>query len=84
MFGASSEPASVMEFGFIYVQAQKAGGVISASAGNHALALAYHGHDLHIAVTVVMPHITPLMKLELCRQLGATIVVHGNSFFEVN
>jgi len=57
--------------------------VISASAGNHALALAYHGHLLNIAVTVVMPHITPLMKLELCRQFGASVIVHGNDFFEV-
>src|SRR3954469_13742473 len=34
---------------------QKRGGVIAASAGNHALALAYHGRDLKIPVTVVMP-----------------------------
>ena len=33
----------------------RAKGVIAASAGNHALALAYHGRALGIAVTVVMP-----------------------------
>jgi len=63
---------------------QKAGGVISASAGNQALALAYHGHNLNIAVTVVMPHVTPLMKIELCRHFGASIIIHGNDFFEVS
>src|SRR5437588_9263800 len=34
---------------------QKRRGVIAASAGNHALAIAYHGRELGIAVTVVMP-----------------------------
>jgi len=67
----------------VRMEAEKAGGVISASAGNHALAMAHHGRDLGVAVTVVMPHITPLMKLELCRQFGANVVVHGNNFFEV-
>src|SRR5687767_11788467 len=37
-------------------------GVVAASAGNHALALAYHGQDLGIAVTVVMPAYAPLVK----------------------
>ena len=65
------------------IKEQKAGGVISASAGNQALALAHHAQMLNIPVTVVMAHITPLMKLELCRQYGATIIMHGNNFFEV-
>jgi threonine dehydratase len=34
---------------------QKLGGVIAASAGNHALALSFHGRDLKIPVIVVMP-----------------------------
>ena len=34
---------------------QRKAGVTAASAGNHALALAYHGRDLGIPVTVVMP-----------------------------
>ncbi len=39
-------------------------GVIAASAGNHALALAYHGRDLNIPVTVVMPTVAPLAKVD--------------------
>jgi len=38
-------------------------GVIAASAGNHALALAYHGQQLAIPVTVVMPDFAPLVKM---------------------
>ena len=43
-------------------------GVIAASAGNHALALAYHGKELGIPVTVVMPTVAPMAKVRLfCR-----------------
>src|SRR3954471_19326382 len=38
-------------------------GVIAASAGNHALGLAYHGQELGIPVTVVMPQHAPLVKV---------------------
>ena len=46
----------------------RAKGVIAASAGNHALALAYHGRALGIAVTVVMPRFAPLVKQVRCRE----------------
>jgi threonine dehydratase len=52
-------------------------GVIAASAGNHALGVAYHGSLLGIPVTVVMPQFAPLIKVANCRQLGATVVLHG-------
>jgi threonine dehydratase len=42
-------------------------GVIAASAGNHALALAYHGKLLGVPVTVVMPKVAPLAKVDKCR-----------------
>lgn len=60
----------------------KCRGVIAASAGNHALALAYHGRSLRIPVTVVMPDYAPLVKQTNCRRLGATVVLHGASFAE--
>ena len=42
-------------------------GVIAASAGNHALALAYHGESLGVPVTVVMPSVAPLAKVDKCK-----------------
>ena len=42
-------------------------GVIAASAGNHALAIAFHGQQLGIPVTVVMPTTAPLAKVDKCR-----------------
>ena len=60
--------------------AQKRVGVIAASAGNHALALAHHGRQLGIPVTVVMPRFAPLIKVTTCRRLGATVHTHGETF----
>ncbi len=57
-------------------------GVIAASAGNHALALSYHGGRLGVGVTVVMPTFAPLAKVGLCRHLGAEVLLHGSSFAE--
>jgi len=56
---------------------QKKCGVIAASAGNHALGLAYHAQLLGIPATVVMPKFAPLMKVSNCRRLGANVVLHG-------
>ncbi|CAB9505570.1 L-threo-3-hydroxyaspartate ammonia-lyase [Seminavis robusta] len=52
-------------------------GVIAASAGNHALALAYHGQSLNVPVTVVMPTVAPLSKVDKCRKFGARIIIEG-------
>ncbi|HEX5400362.1 MAG TPA: threonine ammonia-lyase [Verrucomicrobiae bacterium] len=55
-------------------------GVIAASAGNHALGLARHGQLLGIPVMVVMPRFAPLVKVVRCRQFGATVILHGDTF----
>ena len=57
-------------------------GVVAASAGNHALGLAYHGKLLGIPVTVVMPEFAPLIKITTCKRLGANVVLHGTDFSE--
>ncbi|HQU49171.1 MAG TPA: threonine ammonia-lyase [Casimicrobiaceae bacterium] len=62
--------------------AARARGVIAASAGNHAQGIAYHGSLLGIPVTVVMPRFAPLIKVTNCRNLGATVVLHGEDLTE--
>ena len=61
---------------------QRKRGVIAASAGNHAQALAYQGKLLGIPATVVMPKFAPLIKVNNCQKLGATIVLEGKDFAE--
>ncbi len=55
-------------------------GIIAASAGNHAQALAYHGRELGIPVTVVMPKWAPLVKVSNCRSFNATVILHGETY----
>jgi threonine dehydratase len=61
-------------------EAQRAQGVIAASAGNHAQGLAYHGARLGIPVTIVMPKPTPTVKVMQTQSHGATIVLEGETF----
>ena len=64
--------------------AQRARGVIAASAGNHALGLAWHGRELGIPVTVVMPRNAPRVKAGRCHTLGAHVVLHGDTYDEAS
>jgi threonine dehydratase len=57
-------------------------GVVAASAGNHAQGIAYHGSLLGIPVTVVMPKFAALVKVTNCRNLGASVVLHGSDLGE--
>ncbi|WP_265564259.1 threonine ammonia-lyase [Sphingomicrobium arenosum] len=60
--------------------AEKKRGVIAASAGNHAQAVAYHGARLGIPVTIVMPRPTPTIKVEQTEGHGANVVLEGKVF----
>ena len=55
-------------------------GVVAASAGNHAQAVAYHGRRLGIPVTIVMPVSTPMIKVTQTEGHGAHVVLHGERF----
>jgi threonine dehydratase len=60
--------------------AQKKAGVVAASAGNHALGVAYHAQELGIPVTVVMPRWAPLVKVTNCRSFGASVLLEAENF----
>lgn len=62
--------------------AQRVAGVVAASAGNHALGLAYHGQGLGVPVTVVMPKWAPLVKIANCRGFGATVILYGDAYHD--
>jgi threonine dehydratase len=54
--------------------------VICASAGNHAQGVALAARHLGIDAVVVMPNITPEIKVNAVRKLGATVVIEGDDF----
>src|SRR5271163_1698162 len=55
--------------------AERKRGVIAASAGNHAQALAYHASRLQVPSVIVMPRGTPTVKVEHTRAFGAEVVI---------
>ena len=59
---------------------EKRRGVIAASAGNHAQAVAYHATKRGIAAKICMPLATPLVKVSATREYGATVDTDGGSF----
>jgi threonine dehydratase len=59
---------------------QKAHGLITASAGNHAQGVAYAAKVAGLKATVVMPTTTPLMKVNRTKQYGAEVILHGGVF----
>lgn len=61
---------------------QAARGVITASAGNHAQALAHHAKQRGLTASVVMPATTPKVKIAGARRLGAEVVIHGQHLAE--
>ena len=64
--------------------AERARGVIAASAGNHAQAVAYHCRRLGIPVTIVMPNATPTVKVTQTEGHGARVILHGAMYDDAN
>lgn len=62
--------------------AEKSQGVIAASAGNHAQAVAYHASNLSIRSKIVMPLATPLIKVSATRGYGGEVILHGANYDE--
>jgi threonine dehydratase len=60
------------------------GGVVAASAGNHAQGVAFHAARLGIPATIVMPKGTPATKVQRTLHHGATVVLEGASFEEAS
>nr|WP_304149880.1 threonine ammonia-lyase [Mitsuokella multacida] len=59
---------------------ERAKGVITASAGNHAQGVAYAAQKLGVKAVICMPATTPILKVEGTRALGAEVVLYGDGF----
>jgi len=71
--GASNRIAALSE-------AERARGVIAASAGNHAQGVAVAARARGVRATIVMPATAPLAKVEATRDYGAEVVLHGEGY----
>lgn len=63
-------------------EAQRARGVIAASAGNHAQGVAFSARKLGIRATIVMPVTTPQIKIDAVRRMGGEVVLQGENYSE--
>jgi threonine dehydratase len=61
---------------------ESARGIIAASAGNHAQGCAISARDGGVKATIVMPNVTPLLKVEATKSYGAEVVIAGDVFDE--
>jgi len=61
-------------------EAEKAAGIITASAGNHAQGVALTAQKLGIEAQIVMPKTTPDIKVQAVKNFGVNIIQHGNSY----
>jgi threonine dehydratase len=64
--------------------AERARGVITASAGNHAQGVALAAERMKIKATIVMPRTTPEIKVSAVRSRGAKVVLHGDAYDEAS
>lgn len=61
---------------------ERAKGLITASAGNHAQGVAYAAKAYGVKAVIVMPCTTPLMKVERTKSYGAEVILHGDVYDE--
>lgn len=59
---------------------ERARGLITASAGNHAQGVAYAAKQFGCKATIVMPTVTPLIKVNRTKSYGAEVVLHGDVY----
>jgi threonine dehydratase len=64
--------------------AERAQGVITASAGNHAQGVAMSARHLGCRAVIVMPTVTPSIKVNSVKRLGAEVVLIGDNFDEAS
>lgn len=79
-FTAAYKERGALNFLLQMSEEKRAGGVIAASAGNHAQGLAYHGTRLNVPVTIVMPKPTPTVKIQQTEANGGTVILYGEKF----
>ena len=60
----------------------RARGVLTVSAGNHAQGVAYSARELGCDALIVMPKTAPRVKVDAVRRMGAEVVLHGSTFDE--
>ncbi len=78
--GAFNKIATLIEAA--KVSKNELGGVVAASAGNHAQGVAFAAKHFNIEATIIMPESTPLTKVLGVKEFGANVILHGSNYDE--
>ncbi|SEE59687.1 threonine dehydratase [Rhizobiales bacterium GAS191] len=79
-FTASFKERGALNKLLLLTPEERAKGVVAVSAGNHALALAFHARRVGVKATIVMPVTAPVVKASGARDFGAEVIMHGKTF----
>jgi threonine dehydratase len=79
-FTASFKERGALNKLLLLTPEERAKGVVAVSAGNHALALAFHARRVGVKAVIVMPVTAPVVKASGARDFGAEVILHGKSF----
>jgi threonine dehydratase len=61
-------------------EAEKARGVVTASSGNHAQGLGYAARELGVKAKVIVPEMTPQVKIDAIRKYGVELIIEGEEY----
>ena len=82
MTGSFKERGALNKILTLSAEERARGGVMAASAGNHAQGVAYHAVRQGIRARIFMPQSTPLIKVSATKAHGAEVVLHGANYDE--
>ncbi len=82
MTGSFKERGALNKVLMLSAEERARGGVMAASAGNHAQGVAYHATRQGIRARIFMPQTTPLIKVAATKGYGAEVVLHGANYDE--
>ena len=82
MTGSFKERGALNKILTLSAEERARGGVMAASAGNHAQGVAYHAARQCIRARIFMPQTTPLIKVSATKAHGAEVVLHGANYDE--
>ena len=66
----------------LLTEEERARGVVTASSGNHAQGLGYAAKQLGVKAKVVVPEITPQVKIDAIRKYGVELIVEGGEYMD--
>lgn len=66
----------------LLTEEERARGVVTASSGNHAQGLGYVAKELGVRAKVIVPEMTPKVKIDAIRKYGVELIIEGEEYMD--